>query len=138
MDDEDYDDSELINEINSNTTAKNNDNDEDYYSQIVESKKATKEAKKAEAEANRAPLVEGPWQVEEGEKRLASYRILKNRGLTPRRKKENRNSRVKHRNKYADKLKKLSSTRAVVKPLQGTYGGETTGIKSNVVKYVRL
>ncbi|KAI7855374.1 Sas10 C-terminal domain-containing protein [Circinella umbellata] len=133
LDDEDYDDSELINEINNDTKKK-----DDYYSEIVESKKATKEAKKAEAEANRAPLVEGPWQVEEGEKRLASYRILKNRGLTPRRKKENRNSRVKHKNKYADKLKKLSSVRAVVKPLQGTYGGETTGIKSNVVKSVRL
>ncbi|KAG2216497.1 hypothetical protein INT45_006842 [Circinella minor] len=132
LDDEDYDDNELINEINNDTKK------DDYYSEIVESKKALKEAKKAEAEANRAPLVEGPWQVEEGEKRLASYRILKNRGLTPRRKKENRNSRVKHKNKYADKLKKLSSVRAVVKPLQGTYGGETTGIKSNVVKSVRL
>ncbi|KAI8136776.1 Sas10 C-terminal domain-containing protein [Fennellomyces sp. T-0311] len=114
------------------------DDGEDYYSQVVANKAAHKAAKKAEAEANRAPLVEGPWQVEEGEKRLASYKILKNKGLTPRRKKENRNARVKHRNRYADKLKKLSSVRAVVKPLQGSYGGEATGIKSNVVKSVRF
>ncbi|KAI9494651.1 Sas10 C-terminal domain-containing protein [Zychaea mexicana] len=136
LDNEDYeDDAGLVDEIN-NTAG--GDGDDDYYNQVVAGKAAAKAAKKAEAEANRAPLVEGPWQLEEGEKRLASYKILKNRGLTPRRKKENRNSRVKHRNKYADKLKKLSSTRAVVKPLKGTYGGESTGIKSNVVKSVRF
>ncbi|KAI9264157.1 Sas10 C-terminal domain-containing protein [Phascolomyces articulosus] len=136
LDNEDYNDEEsgLVNAINNNDLEEG----DDYYSQVVASKQATKEAKKAEAEANRAPLVEGPWDVEEGEKRLASYRILKNKGLTPRRKKENRNARVKHRNRYADKLKKLSSVRAVVKPLQGSYGGEATGIKSNVVKSVRF
>lgn len=38
--------------------------------------------------------------VDETEKRKITYEIAKNKGLTPKRKKENRNPRVKHRNKF--------------------------------------
>ncbi|KAF7730140.1 hypothetical protein EC973_002748 [Apophysomyces ossiformis] len=112
--------------------------DDDYYEQIASQKSTKKALKKEEYEAERMPNVDMDYQVEDGEKRLASYQILKNRGLTPHRKKENRNARVKHRNKFAKKMKKLSSTRAVVKPLTGSYGGEATGIKSNIVKSVKF
>lgn len=37
-------------------------------------------------------------------KRPITFEMLKNKGLTPRRKKENRNPRVKHRNKYKKAL----------------------------------
>ncbi|KAI9322501.1 Sas10 C-terminal domain-containing protein [Dichotomocladium elegans] len=114
------------------------EDEDDFYAQTKAEKEAKKAAKKEQYEAERAPIMEGDWEVEEGEKRLASYKILKNRGLTPKRKKEARNARVKNRNKYANKLKKLQTVRAVVKPLTGTYGGESTGIKSNVVKSVRF
>ncbi|KAG0189779.1 hypothetical protein DFQ28_002909 [Apophysomyces sp. BC1034] len=114
------------------------DEDDDYYEQIASEKAAKKASKKEEYEAERMPNVDVDYKLEDGEKRLASYQILKNRGLTPHRKKENRNARVKHRNKFAKKMKNLSSTRAVVKPLAGTYAGEATGIKSNIVKSVKF
>lgn len=89
-------------------------------------------------EAERPAIESRDIQVEEGRKRLASYKMLKNKGLTPHRKKENRNARVKHRNKYAKQMKKLSSTRAVVKPQTSGYGGEMSGVKTNVIKSVKL
>ncbi|CEP15399.1 hypothetical protein [Parasitella parasitica] len=114
------------------------DSDDEYYADIMANKEAIKRAKKENYEADRAPIESRDVEVEEGRKRLASYKILKNKGLTPHRKKENRNARVKHRNKYAKQMKKLSSTRAVFKAPAGGYGGEMSGVKTNVIKSVRL
>ncbi|CAO3626412.1 unnamed protein product [Mucor hiemalis] len=114
------------------------DSDDEYYSQIAASKDALKLAKKEVYEAERPAIESRDIQVDEGHKRLASYKILKNKGLTPHRKKENRNARVKHRNKYAKQMKKLSSTRAVVKTQSAGYGGEMSGVKTNVIKSVKL
>jgi len=60
--------------------------------------------------------------------------------LTPRRKKDVRNPRVKKRKKYEEKKKKLGSMRPVYKGGEGKggYGGELTGIKTGLVKSVRL
>ncbi|KAI9099833.1 hypothetical protein DFS34DRAFT_616227 [Phlyctochytrium arcticum] len=70
----------------------------------------------------------------EGSKRAATWRILANKGLTPRRKKENRNPRVKRRLKYEKAQKKLGSFKRmpVDKATLGAYQGEKTGIKSNL------
>ncbi|KAI8067846.1 Sas10 C-terminal domain-containing protein [Gongronella butleri] len=114
------------------------DNDDDDYTKMVRSKKSAKAQKQAEYDAMRAPLVEATEHVDDGEKRQASWKILKNKGLTPRRKKEDRNSRVKKRHQYDKKLKKLSSTRQIHKPLAGSYGGEATGIKANVSRSVKF
>jgi len=66
--------------------------------------------------------------------------IMANKGLTPKRKKENRNARVKKRRQYDDKKKKLRS-------MQATYGGgeartgyegERSGISRATVKSVKL
>ncbi|KAK4521214.1 vesicular-fusion protein S17 [Mucor velutinosus] len=114
------------------------DSDDEYYADVVANKDAIKRAKKESYEAERAPIESRDIEVEEGHKRLASYKMLKNKGLTPHRKKENRNARVKHRNKYAKQMKKLSSTRAVVKAQTAGYGGEMSGVKTNVIKSVKL
>ncbi len=114
------------------------DSDDEYYAEIAANKEAMRLAKKEEYEAERPEIESRDIQVEEGRKRLASYKILKNKGLTPHRKKENRNARVKHRNKYAKQMKKLSSTRAVHKAQTGGYGGEMSGVKTNVIKSVKL
>ncbi|KAI8987937.1 Sas10 C-terminal domain-containing protein [Mycotypha africana] len=114
------------------------DSDDEFYESIVADKQATKRAKREQYEAERPEIESRDIEVDDGQKRLASYKILKNKGLTPHRKKENRNARVKHRNKYAKKLKKLSSTRAVHKMPTATYGGEMSGVKTNVIKSVKL
>lgn len=66
--------------------------------------------------------------------------IEKNKGLTPKRKKEVRNPRLKKRLKYEDKKKKLGSVRAVYKGGEGRggYQGELTGIKGGLIRSVKL
>lgn len=71
-------------------------------------------------------------------KRAASYDLLKNKGLTPTRKKEQRNPRVKQRNKYERAKKKLGSVKATMRTQDKPYGGEETGIKKNLARSVKF
>jgi U3 small nucleolar RNA-associated protein 3 len=79
-------------------------------------------------------------KVAEGEKRKINYQIEKNKGLTKRRRKECRNSRVKLKNKYSKAMKKLNGLRPGVKDRMNPvhYDGEASGINMNVVKSVSL
>lgn len=75
--------------------------------------------------------------MEGDQKRKADYKILANKGLTPHRKKELRNPRVKHRKKYETAKKKLGSFRSVAidkSKISDSYRGETTGIKSDLTR----
>lgn len=96
---------------------------------------AHKMAVKAAKEGKLAEIAE-----EEGTdgKRAINYQIMKNKGLTAKRKKEVRNSRVKKRMKYDKAQKKLKSVRQVYKPPTGAYGGEATGIKKNLTRSVKF
>ena len=122
------------------------DDDVNGYYDMVASKTARKKSDKAAfAEAQKQAKLLGGEVVQQetvGEdgKRKISYLIEKNKGLTPHRKKENRNSRVKKRMKYEDKKKKLASMKAVYKGGEGRggYGGEMTGIKKGLVKSTKL
>ncbi|KAK2586890.1 hypothetical protein KPH14_009827 [Odynerus spinipes] len=78
-------------------------------------------------------------QIEDVEgKRAITYQIAKNKGLTPYRKKEQRNPRVKHRNKYRKaKIRRKGAVREVRKELT-RYGGEISGIKASVKKSIKL
>lgn len=76
--------------------------------------------------------------VGENGKRAIGYQIMKNKGLTAKRKKENRNARVKKRKKYDDAKKKLKSVRAVYTGQQGPYSGELTGISKKISRSVKL
>ena len=121
------------------------DNSDDYYQTISSKSKAKKADKAARAAVHtEAAKVGGQVYAEEvvGDdgKRGITYEIAKNKGLMPRRKKEVRNPRVKKRMKYDEKLKKLGSIRQVYKGGEGKggYGGELSGIKTNVVRSVKL
>ena len=59
-------------------------------------------------------------------------------GLTPHRKKEQRNPRVKHRKKFDKALKKRRSQVPDFRDHEGSYGGEKSGIKSNLTKSTKL
>ena len=133
------DDSRLANEAGG-------DEDEDgYYDMTAARKKQKKADKKARAEAYAEAARQGGEVYEQEEigpdgKRAITYAIAKNKGLAPKRKKEVRNPRVKKRKKFDEKMKKLGSIRPVYKggEPRGGYGGELTGIKTNLVKSVRL
>lgn len=124
--------------------AQSSDEDE-YYDMVAARAKQRKEEKKARAEAYaEATRQGGKVQVEEeigpDGKRKITYQIEKNKGLAPKRKKENRNPRVKKRKKFEQKQKRLGSIRQLYKGGEGPggYGGELTGIKKNLVKSVKL
>lgn len=122
-------------------------NDDEYDQNIVQStaasnKKDQKSQQKSLRKNQRDMQLESQ-QEEDGEasetKRGITYEISKNKGLTPKRPKENRNPRVKKRKKFEKALKRHSSRQAVFKGKpQGAYGGEMTGIKANLIRSVRL
>jgi U3 small nucleolar RNA-associated protein 3 len=120
------------------------DDEEDYYDLVAAHTQRKKEAKAVGAAVRREARITGRI-LDDGEtgtdgKREITYAIAKNKGLTPKRKKEGRNPRVKKRNRYEEKKKKLGSVRAVYKGGEGRggYGGEKTGIRKNLVKSVKL
>lgn len=83
----------------------------------------------------------GNLEVElgEGDKRAATYEMMTNRGLTPHRNKLNRNPRVKKRVKFEKaKVRMGGAVRKVRTGEGGAYGGEVSGIKSNVSRSRRF
>ena len=123
--------------------------DNDYYNTVANAAKARKVQKKADHDAEVAAVraaragyaietIDGTLSADG--KRAIDRTIAANKGLTPRRAKENRNARVKKRKRYEAAQKKVGSQKAVFKGgLAGrSYGGESTGINSKVVKSVRL
>ena len=125
---------------------KENENSEDEYYDLVASRSRKKKAdKQALATAHKQAALEGGTVIEQeiigkDGKRAISYAIEKNKGLTPKRNKDVRNPRVKKRKKYEDKKKKLGSIKPLYKGGEGRggYGGELTGIKSGLIRSVKL
>ena len=115
------------------------DGDDDRYDDVLEnfSKKKKDFAAKKKAHYTPAPRYGGleGEEVDDGRKRAATYEIIKNRGLTPHRKKANSNPRVKKREKYAKAITaRKGQVRDVITGAAGSYGGEMTGIKSNLAR----
>jgi U3 small nucleolar RNA-associated protein 3 len=120
-------------------------NDEDEYYDMVAHKAQQKKEDKAGryaayAAASKADRVVENEEVGEDGKRRITYAIEKNKGLTPRRKKDVRNPRVKKRKQYDAKKKKLASMKPIWKggEPKGGYRGETSGINTAVIKSVKL
>ncbi|KAJ2949184.1 hypothetical protein O0L34_g6126 [Tuta absoluta] len=82
--------------------------------------------------------MEADAAAEVGDKRQITYQIAKNKGLTPHRKKEQRNPRVKHKLKF--RKAKIRRKGAVREPRTEVtrYGGEASGIKANVKKSIKI
>jgi U3 small nucleolar RNA-associated protein 3 len=114
----------------------NSDDDEDagdMYEDFVGKKKAYKSSKKDHYSVAPRFGSEKPDNVEDGKKRAASYDIIKNRGLTPHRKKENRNPRVKKREQFRKAvIKRKGAVRDVQTGVGNQYAGETTGINKTI------
>ncbi|KAF8940546.1 hypothetical protein BGZ58_005880 [Dissophora ornata] len=111
---------------------------EDYYEEVVRAKEAKKAARQALNENLEKSTSFEDTSMDPNDKRSISWQILKNKGLTPHRKKEQRNPRVKHRNKYETAKKKIKSVKRVFTRLEGAYGGEKTGIKTGLARSVKF
>ncbi|CAF0808794.1 unnamed protein product [Rotaria sordida] len=72
------------------------------------------------------------------QKRGITYEIEKNKGLTTKRKKEYRNPRVHHRNKYARALIKRKSRVPTARTEEDKYTGEPTGIRAGIKRGIKL
>lgn len=71
-------------------------------------------------------------------KRPINYTIEKNKGLTPKRNKLQRNPRVKHREKFRKALIKRKSVVPRVRKEESRYSGEKTGIRVGVVRGIKI
>ncbi|CAH6885948.1 something about silencing protein 10 [Phodopus roborovskii] len=101
-----------------------------YYKEMEDRQKLKR--KKEENSAEEQAL------EEQNAKRAITYQIAKNRGLTPRRKKIDRNPRVKHREKFRRaKIRRRGQVREVRREEQ-RYSGELSGIRAGVKKSIKL
>ncbi|CAL1609502.1 unnamed protein product [Knipowitschia caucasica] len=94
----------------------------------------------------RTPEAEESGEKEDGEnddgdgeaKRGITYQMAKNKGLTPKRKKIDRNPRVKHREKFRRaKIRRKGQVREV-RTEDKRYSGEASGIRAGVKKSIKL
>ncbi|CAH2319839.1 something about silencing 10 [Pelobates cultripes] len=105
----------------------------EYYREM-ESKLLEKRKRKHEDVVDDLPTEE----MDPNAKRAITYQIAKNKGLTPKRKKIDRNPRVKHREKFRRaKIRRKGQVREVRKE-ESRYAGELSGIRAGVKKSVKL
>ncbi|EDO42004.1 predicted protein, partial [Nematostella vectensis] len=105
-----------------------------YYEEVKMKKMKAKEMKEMTARYYQADEEDNG----EGGKRAITYKISKNKGLTARKKKQERNPRVKLKKKYSKAvIKRKSQVRAVVNE-ETRYGGETTGIRSQLSRSIKI
>ncbi|RHZ56066.1 hypothetical protein Glove_406g34 [Diversispora epigaea] len=137
LDNQDWndDDTKIAMDIGNNN--KDDDDFEEIYQSIKNSKKVKKEQRKVQFEEQHSKVIHDET-LPEGVKRQINYQILKNKGLTPNRKKEQRNPRVKHRQKFERAKKKIKSIKSAVVQQEGSYGGEKTGIKTGLTRSVKF
>lgn len=75
---------------------------------------------------------------EDDERRQITYQMSKNKGLTPFRKKELRNPRVKHRNKFRKAIIRRKGAVRTVRKETKRYAGEQSGIKASTKKGIKI
>ena len=104
----------------------------EYYDAMKKSKSNSKQ-QKPKKPVSFAPVED----LDQNQKRPASYKMLKNKGLTPHRPNEVRNPRVKQRSRFEKASKKLKSFKPVASS-SGPYTGQHTGIKKNLARSVKF
>lgn len=119
------------------------DRDLEYYNMVAAASKKEKEKKKtarlALAAQDKADKMVKHEEIIEGNKRGITYTIQRNKGLT-RTKRGGNNPRVKKRVQFAKKQTKLRSMKPVYNGGEGRggYQGELTGIKTGLIKSIKL
>ncbi|XP_020660918.3 something about silencing protein 10 [Pogona vitticeps] len=106
-----------------------------YYKEMEGKIKLKRKRKQEEREVEEEVIMEEELP---GQKRGASYQIVKNKGLTPKRKKIDRNPRVKHREKFRRAKIRRKGQVPEVRREEQRYGGELFGIRAGVKKSIKL
>ncbi|KAM6150750.1 something about silencing protein 10 [Erethizon dorsatum] len=123
----------------SETSASGNLSDDSYFDEEAALKyyKETEDRQKLKRKREETSAEEQALE-DQNSKRAITYQIAKNRGLTPRRKKIDRNPRVKHREKFRRaKIRRRGQVREVRREEQ-RYSGELSGIRAGVKKSIKL
>ena len=81
---------------------------------------------------------DGVEDEDEEKRRSITFQIQKNKGLTPKRPKMQRNPRVKHRFKFDKAKKRRKGAVREARSETKRYGGEVSGINARVKKGVKL
>ncbi|XP_043245873.1 something about silencing protein 10-like [Amphibalanus amphitrite] len=90
------------------------------------------------AAADPGPADPADAEHDPDQKRSITYQMAKNKGLMPKRSRESRNPRVKHKEKFKRALKKRRSLVRLPKKELQKYGGEVFGIRMGAVKSVSI
>lgn len=112
------------------------DEDNDFYAHVTKKSRSEKAFKKNLYSVKpKYPRME---EEIEGERAISRV-IMKNRGLVAHKNKLNRNPRVKKREQYRKAIiRRKGSVREVRKDEGHKYGGEATGIKTNIARSRKL
>ncbi|XP_009987912.1 PREDICTED: something about silencing protein 10, partial [Tauraco erythrolophus] len=106
-----------------------------YYNMMEEKLKLKRKRTADQDVLEEEAVLEGE---DPNKKRGVTYQMIKNKGLTPRRKKIDRNPRVKHREKFRRaKIRRKGQVREVRRELD-RYAGELSGIRAGVKKSRKL
>ncbi|NXA82891.1 SAS10 protein, partial [Thryothorus ludovicianus] len=106
------------------------------YYKMMEEKLALKRKRTADEDVLEEAAV--PEEEDPSKKRGVTYQMIKNKGLTPKRRKIDRNPRVKHREKFRRaKIRRKGQVREVRRELH-RYAGELSGIRAGVKKSRKL
>ncbi|NWU49318.1 SAS10 protein, partial [Dromas ardeola] len=107
----------------------------EYYKKMEEKLKLKRKRTEDQDALEEEAVLEGE---DPNKKRGVTYQMIKNKGLMPRRKKIDRNPRVKHREKFRRaKIRRKGQVREVRRELQ-RYAGELSGIRAGVKKSRKL
>ncbi|PHJ25717.1 sas10 c-terminal domain-containing protein [Cystoisospora suis] len=108
--------------------------DLEAFDELLQTQKSRKIAKKKQIEERAKAFVPSVPEEVEGQ-RATTRQILKNKGLTRKRKKVEGNARVHNRRKYEAKMRKLKTIRGGEREVEGdSYMGEESGIRANLKK----
>uniref|UniRef100_A0A3B5M1F3 UTP3 small subunit processome component n=1 Tax=Xiphophorus couchianus TaxID=32473 RepID=A0A3B5M1F3_9TELE len=124
------------------TPPENSDSDLDEDAALRFYKEVEERVKLKRKNKNPEPVEENDderdEELDQDAKRGITYQMAKNKGLTPKRKKIDRNPRVKHREKFRRaKIRRRGQVQSVRKE-ETRYGGEASGIRAGVKKSTKL
>ncbi|NXQ47799.1 SAS10 protein, partial [Catharus fuscescens] len=106
------------------------------YYKMMEEKLALKRKRTGDKDVPEEAAVSE--EEDPSKKRGVTYQMIKNKGLTPKRRKIDRNPRVKHREKFRRaKIRRKGQVREVRRELH-RYAGELSGIRAGVKKSRKL